>query len=284
MIDVHSLTMATILFKQFFLPLESAKLGRFIVSIEHPHQEYHDPACPDAPEGLVSVRDDYHGSSQENAGNKFALALTSLMSAGFSNRAKTNVKIAADQVKTYTLANSTRWFMEAMSLEDTRKWVERAIYQDDDVYLIVGFHTVFNARIIQESVRGRETAGEISLPVGLSLAAVGVIAPFGNIVDPKISGSHQAAEGGRVQFVAPGEQVCAFQYRKICYRWFSSRNVDNAVLSKWPRWTTYDRSRDRDEEGGRDDSIEVELVELQADGGDWDREEASTGEILLLRS
>ncbi|KAI9785803.1 MAG: hypothetical protein M1816_008251 [Peltula sp. TS41687] len=54
------------------------------------------------------------------------------MSSGFSKRARPNTKFATSQVKTYALGNARRWFTEAMSLEETRKWVETAIDQDDD--------------------------------------------------------------------------------------------------------------------------------------------------------
>jgi hypothetical protein len=36
--------MTTILFPQFFIPVRSLKLGRFVTSVDHPHQDYHDPA------------------------------------------------------------------------------------------------------------------------------------------------------------------------------------------------------------------------------------------------
>jgi hypothetical protein len=54
-------------------------------------------------------------------------AFTSFMSSGILKRAKTGIRIATTQVKTYALGNSGRWFTEAMSLEVTRKWVERVI-------------------------------------------------------------------------------------------------------------------------------------------------------------
>lgn len=271
---------SSIIFPQFFLPVKSVKLGRFTVSIDQPHQEYHDPLCADAPETIITTRDSYGGSHQEAVTKGFTSALTSLMSSGFSKRAKTKAKIATSQVKTYALGNSGRWFTEAMSLEETRKWVEKAIDQGDDIYVIVGFHTVADARIILQFELGREAAGQLALPVGLSLTAIGAIAPFGNIVDPSVAGQHQVIKGGEVQFVAPGEQVCALQYRKVCHQWLSSRRIDKVSLSKVSRWTAYDRCRDDEE--GEDDIIEVEAVEMQKPGGDWEEVEASTGEILLL--
>jgi len=273
---------SSILFPQFFLPVESVKLGRFTTSIDNPHQEYHDPPCANAPETIISSREDYGGSHQDAVSAGFKSTLTSFMSSGISKRAKTGIRITTTQVNTYALANSGQWFTEAMSLEVTRKWVEKAIDQGDDIYLIVGFHTVSNARIVQESLLGREVAGQIKLPVGLTLAAIGAVAPLGNIVDPSVTGHHQAIEGGQIQFVAPGEQVCALQYRKVCHRWHSSRKIDKAFLSKNSRWQAYDRSRDDLEE--EEDIIEVETMELEEPEADWERDLAPGGEILLLRS
>jgi len=271
-----------VLFSHFFLPAKSLRLGRFTTSIEHPHQEYHDPPCLDTPEAIITLCGNYDGLHQQTASTGFALALTSLMSSGLSRRAKINTRIATDQVKIYTLGNSGQWFTEAMGLEVTRKWVERTIDQGDNILIIVGFVTISDARIIQESALDRQAGGQISVPVGLSLSAVCAIAPFGNIVDPSVGGHHQVVEGGRIQFLAPGEQVCALQYRKVCHRWLSSRTIDKIFLSKVPRWAAYDRCRDDEE--GEDDIIEVEMAELEDPDGDWDKEAASGGEILLLRS
>jgi hypothetical protein len=271
---------SNILFPQFFLPFESIKLGRFTASIKQPHQEYHDPPCANAPEAIIALRNDYDGLHHSAHNTGFTTAITSLLSSGISRRAKTSIRIATDQVKTYTLGNSRKWFVEAMGLEETRKWVERAIDQGDDIYLVVGFHTISNARIVQESVQGREVGGQINLPIGLSLATIGAIAPLGNIVDPRVAGHRQLSEAGYIEFVAPGEQIFALQYRKVCHRWLSSRNVDGAFLSKGSRWAAYDRCRDDEE--GVDDIIEVETEELQELEGNYERDVTSGGEILLL--
>jgi len=75
------------------------------------------------------------------------------------------------------------------------------------------------------------------MPVGLSLAAVGTIVPLGNIVDPAVGGNKRVMDGEKIQFFAPGEQICALQYFKVSYRWLYSKRVENLKLSKWPRWT-----------------------------------------------
>ena len=276
--------MLNILPSQFFLPHDAIKLGRFITSIDHPYQNYHDPPCAQSPKPIISPRSCYSGLHHNANSSGFGSALTSFISAGFSKRAKTKVRIATEQVKTYTLEKSDEWFEDAMGTEATRNWIERAVDQGYDIYMIVGFHVVTDALIIQESVLGKEAGGQINLPVSLSLSAVGLIAPLGNIVDPRVGGQRQIVEGVQTQFLVPGEQVCALQYRKVRHKWLSSRTINNSSLSKNPQWASTDKWRDEEEDEEEEDVIEVEMTDSLGLGGEWEQVDASEGEVLLIRS
>jgi hypothetical protein len=272
--------MTTILFPQFFIPVRSLKLGRFVTSVDHPHQDYHDPAYNFPPIASVSTSAQYGGVTRETRSSGFTSALTSLMSTGFSKRANTRVRISADRVQTYTLDNSSEWFREATSSEETRRWAERAIDQGDDLYFVVSFTTITDARIIHESVQAREHTGQISLPVGLSLNTAGVIAPFGDLVDPQVGGHRGSEAAVAEQFLAPGEQISAVQYRKVCHRWLSSKDIDKATLAKVPRWSAGDRWRD--EEEGVEDILEINTDDIGQPEGEWDQV-MEDGEMLMLR-
>jgi hypothetical protein len=273
----------TIISPDFFHPLSSIKLGRLVKSIDFPIHSYHDPPYSQPPEGAPTVRSQYRRILQDERSAGFASKLTSLLSSGFSKRANRVVRIETNVVKTYTLDNSEAWFTEATGLEGTRKWIERAI-GGDGIYLVVGFHTVSDARIVHESVQGHQLTGQATLPVGLSLAAVGVVAPLGNIVDPAVGGNKTVLDGAKTQFIAPGEQICALQYIKISYQWLHSKKIENLKLSKWPRWTAGEgwrkTSSDKEDEP---DLLEVRTEELKMPEGDW--EHVTEGdEIILLRS
>lgn len=181
---------------------------------------------------LVSLRDSYTGEHQTAINSGFGSTLISLISAGFSKRAKMNIRVAAEQVKTYTLDNSDCWFEEATGLEATRAWIEREFDRGHNIYIIIGFHTVTNASISQDSIDGKDASGQINIPASLSLAATGVVAPLGNTIDPGISIHQQGLDRAQSQFMAPGEQVCALEYRKVCHQWLSSKRVDKSRLSK----------------------------------------------------
>ncbi len=270
-----------ILVPQFLLPHSSVRLGRFITNIDYPHQSHHDPPYAETPKPTVSPRESYIGLDCKSSNTSFGSALTSLMSAGFSNRAKTQVQVKADCVTTYTLDNSDEWFTEATGMPSTRTWIERAVDRGHDIYMIVGYHTVTNARIVHEFVREKGAGGQINVPVGLSLAAVGAIVPLGEIIDPSAGGNSHRLDDTRSFFRAPGEQICAFQYRKVRHRWLSSNSIDTSRLSKSPRWSSVERGRD--EEDGEDDIIEVETIPVEELDGRWQRQEVLGGEILLIR-
>jgi hypothetical protein len=273
----------TIISSDFFLPLNSIKLGRLVKSINFPAQSYHDPPYSQSFEGAPNVRSQYRRVLQDESSASFASKMTSLLSSGFSKRANRAVRIETNAVKTYILDNSEAWFTEATGFEETKKWIERAI-GGNGIYFVVGFHTVTDARIVHESVQGHQLAGQVTSPVGLSLAAVGVVAPLGNIVDLAVRGNQTVLDGARTQFVAAGEQICALQYIKISYQWLYSKKVENLKLSKWPRWTAFEdwRKTSSDEED-EPDLLEVRIEELEKPEGDWEQE-AEGDEILLLRS
>ncbi|WAO94559.1 Hypothetical protein NCS54_01214800 [Fusarium falciforme] len=275
----------SIILTPFFLSQDSIKLGRFVTRIDHPHQNHHDPPSAGQPRVLVSLLDSYTGQHETASRSAFNASLTSLLSASFSKRAKMKICVATDRVKTYTLDNSDSWFDEAIGQAATRGWIERALDRGEDIYMIVGYRTVTDASVSQASILGNSAEGQITVPATLSLAAAGAIVPIGGLLDPSVGIRQQGLDGATSQFMAPGEQVCAFEYRKLCHRWLSSKHVDNSRLSGVRQWSSVERSRD--EEDGEDDVIEVELTEVDdLDGdldGDWDKEVVGN-ETIFMRS
>ena len=284
----------TLLLSQTFLPLQAVRLGRLITNVDYPHQDFHDPPASNPPKQLMTRRDAYSGTSQESTKSGFSSTLLSLMSLGFSKRAQQEVHISTERVQTYLLEQPRDWFKAATGLDETRKWLETAFDQGDDVFLIVGYHTVGDAKITQKTAQSREQGGQIDLPAGLTLAAAGMMAPMSKFVEVKLDGGRQEIGGATEQYCAPGEQVCGLQYRKLSHRFFSS-SVEGAKLSKAPQWNSFSRMRhaadedegDTDEDEDEDeDMVEVDMQEDgELDGeGTWDQETTSDGDILILRA
>jgi len=69
------------------------------------------------------------------------------------------------------------------------------------------------------------------------------------------------------------------QYPKVCFRWFSSKTADKAMLAKKTQWERYDRPRYL--HGGGEDRVEVDLEDNLELEGDREKYTTDSGEILF---
>lgn len=248
---------------QGFLPENSVKLARFLVDVAEPHVSWHDPKVDiTSTDALVRDHLGYSETQQVGSDKSFAATLTSLVSASCSKRINASTKVSSAKVKTYQLQNSNSWFRKCVKEQETRAWiVEQSDDGWSDLYFVVGYHTMLDASVVLGANDTAGVSGNVAVPVSTALAASGIVLPAGGMLDPKVSATHQEHRGGQVQFVAPGERVCALQYRKVVFKWFSSRDIDKATLEKENRWRTVDTLRNlRDSDmSANDDVLEVDL-------------------------
>jgi hypothetical protein len=249
-----------ILLPTIFIPVDEVKLGRFIVNYKHPHQDFHDPQCSYEPRQLVNTIEDYTASSQKFKSNGARSTFTSMLASSFSKRAKSDIQVDTGVVKSYALQNSGRWFRDAMALEETRIWIEDEVDIGHDIFMIAGFYTMSDARVVHQSTRERKVEGQIEAPVELSIAAsVGAVVPLGvgDLLNPGVSAHRQKINFENGGLVAPGEQIFALQYFQVDRRWYS-KDSKSLKLSKNPSWEIANPLRGDDDES----IIEVELVDL----------------------
>ncbi|KAJ5740093.1 hypothetical protein N7533_012877 [Penicillium manginii] len=234
---------ASVLLPQFFLPPSAIKLGRFVTNIDEPHRDYHDPVLGQGLNIIEKVARQYDGADSLGTQRTFGSELTAFLSSSMSSRTNARIHVTTKQVKTYYLDNNGQWFRDIVKSEDVRKWIERTIDEGEDIYVVVGYHTVLDARIAEQALEEKLLDGKLAVSLSSALAASGVVVPFGELVDPRLVGSSGRAEDLQRQFVAQGEQIIAVQYRKVRFRFLSSKSVDNATLAKEARWERYDRPR-----------------------------------------
>jgi len=270
----------SVLLSQFFLPPSAVSLGRFIISFNDPHQDFHDPlgnVSPDVTEKVQTHYDSIHHSvNQQN----IASQLTTFLSSSFSKRLKASIWITANQAKTYYLNNAGQWFRDAVKSRETREWIERMIDEGEDIYVVVAYHTLLDAQIIEQLGGQSAVGGNLAIPVSTTLTASGVVIPFTNVADPGFGGFRGRIEDEKRQFIAPGKQIYAVQYHKVRWRWFASNKVDEMMLAKKTWWERYDRPRYLQSEV--EDMIEVELEDEIALEGDCDECAIESGEVFTL--
>jgi hypothetical protein len=268
----------SILVPQFFLPPSAVSLGRFVISLDNPHQDFHEPTSIVSPNCTEKVQTQFdslqHSAKQHNLGSQ----LTTFLSSSFTKRLKASVRITADQTKTYYLINAGQWFRDATKSQETRKWIERTIDEGEDIYYVVAYHTLVNAQVVEQQGGQSSTGGTLAVPVSTALTASGVVVPFG-MADPGLSGFSGRVEYEQRKFVAPGEQIYAVQYRKVSWSWFARDKVDKMTLGTKSWWEKYDGPRSL--QGEPEDTLEVELEDEIALDGDYDECFAEPGETFV---
>jgi hypothetical protein len=270
----------------FFLPLHAVKLGRFITNIDQPHENYHEPPTTEAPTSIVD-KFFFTGENRNDTTARFGATVASLMSAKFSRRARSRIHIAPAHGTNYSLDNSEEWFDKAVSLSDTRRWIEKKALRGCDIYMIVGITTFTDAHLVLGAVGESQVEGQINVPVSLSLAAAGVIAPLAGLIDPAVHGGYHNVDNSQLQYIAPGEQVCAFKYRKVQYHWLSRRLTEDSPLSKTRQWLCMEGDRRytyEDEDEDNENTMEVGLEDRDNLDGEWEVEEVPGGEVVCIRS
>lgn len=269
---------ADVVFSQF-LPLLGVKIGRFVTNVDEPYRDYHDPDIGSSFKVVEKIETQYDGLDSQAAHQSFASELTSLLSTSFSKRHKTSIRITTNQVKTYYLDNNGECFRNAVQSEDIRRWIEQTIDEGEDIYFVVGYRTITDARVTAHTGAQVVSGGKLVMPVSAGFAAAGVVVPLGSLVDPGLAGSVGHTDDQQRLFVAQGEQIITVQYRKVCFKWFSSKTADKATLAKKTQWERYDRPRYLHSDG--DDMVEVDLEDDLALEGEREKYIVGSEEIIF---
>ena len=157
----------SILIPHFFLPLSAVSLGRFVISLDHPHQNFHNSTIDASLDITENVQTQYeslhHSAKHENITSQ----LTTFLSSSFAKRLKTSIRITADQVKTYYLNNAGQWFRDIVKSQKTQEWIERTFDEGEDIYVIVVYHTLMNARVLEQLGGQSSTGGSLAIPVSM---------------------------------------------------------------------------------------------------------------------
>jgi hypothetical protein len=249
---------SNLVIQRTFLPLTSVQMGRLVVNVDEPHQNYLDPIPAETPNVHEISRVDFAAVRRAATDQNLSSKLTNLISASRVTGNKTFTSATSSQYKTYLLDNAALWFAKTLEIEATRKWIENEIRSGEKVYVVVGYITMLDSRIIEGNSSASSSAGEIQAPLEASLAAVGAVIPSGAIGNVGLAGHQTRGEETWRQLTVPGEQICAVQYCKVRLKWFRSSDVRESKLEKGNRWKLYWDGGDRGE-GDGPDSVEANL-------------------------
>jgi hypothetical protein len=268
----------SILVSQFFLPPSAVSLGRFVTSLDNPHQNFHEPTSIVNPNCTEKVQTQFdslqHSTKHRNLGSR----LTTFLSSSFTKRLKASVRITADQAKTHYLINAGEWFRDATKSQETCKWIERTIHEGEDIYFVVAYHTLMNAQIVGQLGGQSSTGGTLAVPASTLLTESGVVVPF-DMADPGFGASSSRVEDEQRKFVAPGEQIYAVQYRRVSWIWFSRDKVNEMTLRTKLWWKEYYTVRTFQSEP--EDALEVKLENEIVLDGDHEEYMVESGDTFV---
>jgi len=263
-----------VLLQQSLLSLDSVRLGRIVRDAREPHQDFLDPFQSDNPDAIVKRHQNFDEILKSSKSVSLRTRLTKLVSTTCEYQDANIVTMTADEANTYQLTNSGSWFNKACKLNDTRSWIIESIEHGYDLYLIVGYFTVKNARIREEIITRRQTGGEFEIP-----ATILTTTPVS--LTPALGAGAGTRQRHVRTFDVHGEQVYAVQYRKVVFKWYSSRSLDSASLEKSNRWKIQWGVRGQ-EDDGEDDVLEANLTdELELDFEEQYVSEDGTEEFLF---
>lgn len=229
----------------FPLPVDAVQLGTFVQNVQDPIQEFFDLASTEpqlVPDVVKSPVINY-ASYINNAGSASLKAiLTEYLTASVSGAAEQSTHLAAVRAMHYQVRNSDSWFEKVCSTNSAREWLEKKFGGGKKIYLLVGFKTMFDSRLVSQDSQSKNAQTTAKMP-GDAMTGL----PMG--LDAGVSGAMKRSAKAFLTFNAPGERIWALQYRRIDFNFFSSRKVDNAFLEGGPRWHIIsERGADDDED------------------------------------
>lgn len=251
------------------LPFESIQLGRLVLNIESPQQDFRDPPI-DPPESTVTSQLNFEEIQSSTKALKFRVRLAQLLSSSYGTQYVNQIDLSATCARTHLLCNSRTWFDTACAVVEIREWLERAIEDGYEVYLVAGFHTVIDGRFSEALVSSETAGGGVSMQIG-ALTGGTTSVPVMDLTTTFDSTWQSGNKHQRV-FDAPGEQIYAVQYRKVQFKWYSSRKIENGFLEQKNRWKLYWGLRGDDD--GNEDVVEANLSDDM--GLEWEPDEVYT--------
>ncbi|KAI7781028.1 hypothetical protein LA080_015262 [Diaporthe eres] len=242
------------------LPIGTVQLGRLVVDMRFPDQDFFQSAELSISDDDVSTQrlEEFSYASEQTKTSDIRVLLSVIISGSRGSESSSGIDISTPIFVTRQLKNSGQFFEKLCSLRTTRAWLERMLRRRKSVYVVTGMQTVANAQIGRTRKTGTTYEGNVQIPGSLATFAAGIPLPVPEgALDVGAGGARAAEDSQRTSFVAPGEHLFAVQYRKMRISWLSSRDVDKTYLESGNRWKMYIGGRG--EEDQTEHIVDVEL-------------------------
>ncbi|KAK7532166.1 uncharacterized protein J3D65DRAFT_670793 [Phyllosticta citribraziliensis] len=257
-----SMAGATILLSHL-LPAEAVELGRLVIHLEYPEQEFFQSEDASlSPAGILTQRlDNFQQTLEQSTHSGVESYLSNLLSGARNKQRASRINLSSAACITRQLQNSSQYLERLCATRLGQFWLERAIRTSQDVFLVTGIKTVFDASVENEASHSSGLEAKVQAPLTMAATATGVPVPIDGMLDIGARANRSKMQSNSTSFTAPGEQIFAVQYRKLRFARFSTRKVENARLEGGNRWKMYLGGR------GDEDEDSEEIVSVEVDAG-----------------
>lgn len=276
-------------FMNGYLDPAQVALGRLVLDMKNPGHNYCPTSALELNQNDVSKAEflDLKSLTSAESSSAFKAAFLKLLQI-FADRSRTTVDdISTKTAIRHQLLNLNIKFESILEDENVKKWLEKVVSAGQDVYMVVGLHTLQDASIGSSRDASAEVGGILQPPTDIPMAAGPSISPeVKDVLDIKLDGGHKSKSSLGVSFVAPGERVIAVQYQKIAFKMFSSKgskSLNDARLRGKTVWRSFGAAR-----SGTDlDTIEALLAEKTttediADEEDFEAISVADNEVYVI--
>ena len=246
-----------LLLQSHLLPIESVSLGRFVIDIASPQRRFHDPVLKHPLQVSRYKQHDFEEHSQRYQSVNAESRFTQLLGLFRSVEGNSEAHVRATASIAHELCQWDAVFKNACATLATRKWIEDAIEDNQNIFFIVGFRTFVDPTASESLSKSSTKGGDVQLPASLVVEANVPGLALGGALDPGVTGSNTRAKHGVRSFAIEGEMVYAIQYCKVKFKWYSSRKLETGSLGK-TRWQVHWGVR-TSELVVEDDVLEAEL-------------------------
>ncbi|KAH0603202.1 uncharacterized protein H6S33_008206 [Morchella sextelata] len=256
---------------------ESLRLGCFILDIKDIHQDTHEPFIdrPTAGEISINIHGSFHETQMLSKGSKFRVFLSDILSLSNEKRGSGVANLVAPQLTIHKLRNNSSWFEEACGNSETLEWFLKAFKNRYDVYLLVGFFILTDARL--STIRTSSTLGAAGAEASALPTAVAALGDSMALVGG-VRNTRDVSYGRISVLDVPGDQIFGMWYRKVKFNWFFSREPSISLGNK-TRWKPLYEVRGSPEVGegnevDGDDEEEPDMLCVSLEGdSDWEEKE-----------
>ena len=114
--------------------------------------------------------------------------------------------------------------------------LRNALKAHGKIYMIIGYQTVKDAQIEGQNTSSKGSSFALQAPGTTTVATATGIPVVGDALDPSVGRESHEQRQSKQSFTIPGEQVVAIQYRRIRFRFFSSRKIEPKHLESTTCW------------------------------------------------